>query len=367
MMRLSKRVELVNAIDALTGGVVQDRVETGKLILGYLITLRGTSAAAAPINVITALGQFIIRSSAGASLVSEQNMGFLAERTRRQIGSIQWLQSAAIADPIMLSFFHSFDIAGGAHGNVYPVGHGDTIEIVLPAVAAAVVQAGTTWEVSRVSVDRGKALYLPRYHGRAFNLAELRYTLAGKTAGISIQPASVTPPTRVSVFSANEERLMFLPWNVALCYSNIFGNYGPAEATEVTYEHYSDSPDSITKCFGNTTMTVELIGGAGTCQISHCVVEPFPATARNLADNVSVLTNQSQMSRVALNGGPAAPGAATALATASSSMESAPGPSSAATKISDGAGSFSAPVPKVTVQSQSASLGNRINRAIAGR
>lgn len=359
MRKLSVKVELVQAMDALIGGVVQDRPPTGTLIFGYLICLRGTATAAVAVDPIVDLGQWILRSSAGSSLVSEQNFGFLTERTRRMFGSIGWVNDpAAAADPIFLQWLHCFDLAGGNHGNVYPVAQGDSIEMVLPAVLAAVVEAGTVWEVHRVAVDRGDAYYLPRYHGRALDLAELRYDLAGKTAMIQLQPASVTDPDRVSLFDANGTRLMFLPWADALGFTNIMGQYDANEAEEVVYVHFSDEKESVIKCFGNDIFNLEIIDGAGTMQMSHCVVEPLPEGARALCASASSMTRMSQASRVARVGGGQATGAATALASAAV----APGAASA-TSVTGSVQSEAAAIP--TLRSTAAAV-PRTNNTPAG-
>lgn len=350
MNSLTKKVELVQAIDALIGGVVQDRPPTGTLILGYFICLRGTATAAAGVDPIVDLGQLIMRSSAGSSLVSEQNFGFLTERTRRMFGSIAWQNNPlAPADPIFLQWFHSFDLTG-THGNVYPVVQGDSIEVVVPAVLAAVVEAGTVWEVHRVAVDRGDAQYLPRYHGRALDLAELRYDLAGKTAMIQLQSASVTDPGRVSLFDNMGTRLMFLPWADALGFTNMFGRYDADEAEEVVYQHFSDEKESVIKCFGNDIMNLEIIDGAGTMQMSHCVVEPMPANALALAAGASASMRRVQTERVARVGGPSALAASTALASAAV----APGASSASGVGATAPGAASQPIP--TLKNTSAAI-----------
>lgn len=315
MGALSRKFELVQALDALIGGVIQDRPSAGTLIEGYFITLRGTATAAVAVDEIADLGQWTMRSSAGSSLVSEANFGFVAERTRRMFGSIAWNNApAAASDPIALHFVHSFDLTG-THGNVYPVPQGDSIEIFLPAVDAAVVEAGTVWEVHRISVDRGDAYYLPRFHSRALDLAELRYDFAGKTAMIQFQGASVTDPERMSIFDAAGNRLMFSPWVDALGLTNMFGRYDANEAEEVVYQHFSDNKESIIKCFGNDIFNVEIIDGAGTMACSHCVVEPIPDNARALAAQSSAVTRQSQAARVARVGGPQAARTSAALAT----------------------------------------------------
>lgn len=319
MGKLSQKVELVQVIDALVGGVVQDRPSTGTLILGYLICLRGTATAAVAVDPIADLGQLIMRSAAGSSLISEQNFGFLTERTIRMNGSIGWQNApAAASDPIFLQWFHSFDLTG-THGNVYPVAQGDSIETVLPAVDVAVVEAGTVWEMHRVTVDRGDAYYLPRFHGRNLDLAELRYDFAGKTAMIQFQPASgvgAADPDRVSIFDADGNRLMFLPWEDALGYTNMFGRYDANEADEVVYQHFSDEKESITKCYGNDMFNVEMINGVGFMDCSHCVVEPLPAGALALAATSSRVTQMRQNARVNQNGGRQAATSAAALSSA---------------------------------------------------
>jgi hypothetical protein len=335
MSQLSRKFELVQALDALIGGVVQDAPSAGTLVEGYFLSLRGTAAAAAPIDEIADLGQFIMRSSAGASLVSEQNFGFVAERTRRMFGSTAWQNDpAAIGDPIALHFYHSFDLTG-THGNVYPVNHGDNIEIMVPAVDAGVVEAGTVWEVHRVSVDRGDAFYLPRFHGRALDLAELRYEFKGKTAMIQFQNASVLDPERVSIFDGSGVRLLFSPWVDALGITNIFARYDVNEAQQVVYQHFSDNRESVIKCFGMDSFAVEMIGGDGFMQASHCVVEPMPTPARALASNASGATRMAQAAQIARVGGSQAVGAASALATPSITPGFASGSSTPATAPRD--------------------------------
>ena len=298
MKRFSMKVELVEAVNALLGGVVQDNSPAGTLVAGYMIRLSGTSAKAADIDPIADCGQLIINSAVAGNLVTEQNFGFIAERTRAGRGSTRYIQPVIIGDPIEIDFFHDFDISGDfSHGNVYVMGPGDSMQIVLPAMDAADVQAGTVWEVHRLVPDRGEALYLPRYQGRGIDLAEIRQTLQGFTASVMMQRASVTAPTRISLFDAFQRRLVFLPWNAALAYTNAMWSYDADEAEAWYYALYSEDPSSVLKCFGNDKCYLETIGGVGTAEISHCTVDQMPSKARELASEVSASSLRTEISK----------------------------------------------------------------------
>jgi hypothetical protein len=279
--KLPKYSEFIGRVDAVAGGLITDNIPHGKLILGYRIQLVGTSAAAAPVNFITGLGPIVMQSAVGASLISEANFGFINHRTAALVGGTRHVQPVNIGDPVDLSFIHCFDLAGGAHGNVYPAQSGDAIEIILPAVA--VVQAGTMWEVQRYVVPEGYGHYLPRWQDRGLTIAESRFDFNGHTASLICQPASVTAPARLSVFTPDEARRMFATWNGFLADTNAWGNFDSNEATMGEYKLFSADPSSVINCLGIDQLTFELQGGVGTMRVSHCTVEPMPEALMILA------------------------------------------------------------------------------------
>jgi hypothetical protein len=306
MKRLNLKCEIVEAVDALLGGVIQDNPPVGTLIAGYMIRLSGTGAKAGALNVLSETGQLILSSAMAGNLVSEQNFHFIQERTRAARGSTRLINPGGIGVAIEIDFFHEFDISGDySHGNVYIVGPGDSLQWVVPALAAADVQAGTVWEIHRLVADRGEALYVPRFQGRGIDLAEIRQTLNGRTASIQMQAATgvgAVNPTRVSLFDSQQQRLIFLPWLAALAYTNAMERYDQDEAAEFFYKLFSDNPDSIIKCFGCDRVYLETIGGVGICQLSHCVVDPVPTVAAAMASSVSSSQLRTEVGRVARSG-----------------------------------------------------------------
>lgn len=324
MKRLHMRPFFVNALPAATGGTFTDSGGDGSLVLGHMICLRGTAGAgAAPVNVRTDLGRWWIDSAVCGNLLSESNWGFVAERTRALAGSIHWINNVADAgDPIELSFFQSFDLDD--HGNVYSFQRGDEFSIFVPPVAAAVMAAGSVWELYRIEVDRGTSYYIPRFKSRGLTIAEQRFDFSGKTGMIQMQDASVTAPARIAIFSSAEERHWFSTWQGGLAITNARDKYGPNEATEVVWKQFSGVNESVIKCFGTEKVTVEFTGGAGTIEASQTVVEPLPGRAREISEETSLVRETIQLRRAVAIGGQDAVQASAALISGSSSLAPTP-------------------------------------------
>lgn len=322
MNYLNRNPEWIGGRDALTAGLVQDKVPAGTLVLGYEVNLIGTSVGAVGLNPITNLGNWFMRSQAAPNLVSEMNFGFLTDRTRRMRGSLQWVNApAAGGDPLRLQWFHSFDLCYGAHRNAFPAPEGEVVEIFLPAVPAAICAAGTRWEVHRVTVDRADSYYLPQYIQRGLTLSEGQFTFPGKTASIAFQQATLGDPTRLSIF-ARGRRSLFMGWPEAIGDTGMWGAYNEGECDHVHWVNYSDEAASVRKCFGTDLVTVETIAGLGTMEASHCVVVPLPEQARTIAELSSAIEESNVNSGIATVGGP--DGASASAALEASSWTTAP-------------------------------------------
>lgn len=313
--------------DALTAGAIQHQPPAGSLVLGYFISLIGTAVGDVAVDPIVDLGQWMMRSTAGTSLASELNMGFLTDRTQRMCGDLQWINApAAAGDPINLHWFHSFDLSYGTHRNVYPVPNGDIFDIFLPAVPAGLVQAGTTWEVHCVTVDRGEAFYLPVFHQTNLPLAQGRYTMAGKTAMLQFQPeAGWTAPERLSIFTPGGRRHLFMGWPEAIGFTGMFGDYGANACDHVTYPFFTDDPSSIRKVFGMDVIAVEATNGVGNMPTSQCTITALPDEARQISDMANAIDDRTSLAKIAAIGGPSSLQAATALAGASRTTSPSPG------------------------------------------
>lgn len=309
--RYTPRPELVDAISAIVGGVISDRAPAGSLIAGYMLRLSGESAILlGPIDPEVDLGQLIVSGTMCGNLVSEHNFGFITERTRKAQGDTHFVQPAVATDPVDLNWFYWFDISNGqAHGNVYPLTEGEAIEWTLPPVAATILNpAGTpapTWELHRITAERGAGLYLPRWRSQNMDLAGLRQTLDGRTASIMMQAASgigATNPNRLSIFDSQEKRHLFMGWPAALAWTNAINDYGLDEAEEVVYDFYTDSVDSMLKPCGNDRVYVEAVGGVGGMGLSQCIIDKLPAVVRQIGVDVSQITESAQIDRAGRSG-----------------------------------------------------------------
>ena len=298
MNRLNTYPILVEAKSASSMCTITDRPEAGKLIAGYMINLRGTFVGVVPVNVRTTLGLITLNSSKSGNHITEENFGFITERTRARKGSTRFINTATAGAVLDLSFFHDYDISGNySHGNVYPASTGEALSFTLPAIPAT-VSIDAVWEVHRLQSDKGESIYLPRHISSEFDLANKSKTLDGEVALIQMQATSGTTPSQITILNGNEEQKLFMSWNAFLAYTNAMFDFDQDEVTDAMFPMFSDDPMSIIKVQANTQMKLRASGGTGNAPVSVCSIEATPKGAKEISSRVSASSLKVDLDRI---------------------------------------------------------------------
>jgi len=290
MRRPNLTCEFIQAVNILTGGVVQDRAPTMCKIVGYMLILRGDTDAEGQAwvpDLAADFGQIILRSALFGDLLTEPHLAFMGERTIQKKGNTRFIAPVAPGDPFDITLFHDLDATGDySHGNIYPVLPGDALEWVLPACTDDEVTEGTI-EVHRIMADTGRCMYLPRWRTRGLNLEEIRWTLDGHTAEIMMTESDDTVPGRVCLFDAFSKRECFFPWLSSLAWTNAQFRYDADQATMFCWSRFSDMPVSIKNIYKTTQLYLECTGGVGDAQLSYCIFDEVPEEMRRVAEILS--------------------------------------------------------------------------------
>lgn len=285
----------VQAIDVNVGGVIQDRAPVGTMIAGYMICLRGVNTGGAAVDPVANVGQIILRSALMGDLLTEPHAGFMVERSIQKKGNIRFENTGVLASAVDISMFHDFDISGDySHGTVYAVLPGESLEWVMPAVAAGVMTG--TWEIHRIEADTGNCAYISRWRARGLPVAEIGFTLDGRTAEIMLMPArggGAVNPDRVSFFDPSNRREFFLSWNGGLAWTNGQFRYDADQATYLSYARFSDLLESVKNVFKSTQMRLEFTGGVGLVMSSYAILEEAPEAMRLMIERLSSETVRS--------------------------------------------------------------------------
>jgi len=299
--RLHTNPILVGAESATSMATIVDRPDFNTLVAGYMIILRGTFVGAVAVDPRTNLGLITVNSSVSGNHVTEENFGFITERTRAGKGSTRWINTAGAGNEICLTFILDYDISGNySHGNVYPASPGEAISFTLPAIPAA-VSIDAVWEVQRLQADRGSSIYLPRFNSTGFDLTKTQQQLEGAVALIQMQETSGTNPSRLTILDGNEVQKAFLTWSSALAYTNAMFDFDQSEVTDFMFATFSADPQSMTKVMANTQMKLRASGGTGTSAVSVCTIDGTPQGAKEMASKISVDSMRVSLDRIALS------------------------------------------------------------------